>query len=799
MDQTTHHQPHTARQTAADAAFDQGEETVYARPDGLEDFEPGSAGAPGMAAPAEGGHRVRTFSLRAYLTVMALAVLVPMGALGAFAIYQVVQEYQYSYQERLRATARLLGIALDSEIEMHKTAIMALANSPLLDEPSSLDFYNYARQIGSELGTWVTIKTPDRTLLNTRVPFGVPPPHRIMAWDAAAARTYRVTNILRAVDLATPFVSAVGPVLRDGQVIATVDIPFAHERLNRRLAEGLFTKDGVLCLLDGDGYIIARTRSPEQFIGLRAPEWLRAAIASPGPTIARGRLLDTGEVIVATAHPSEWPAWTVVVAQPIAGYYQEWIRPLMVLGGGGVILLLALLLLLQHFSLWLVRPLKALTQNAKIVARGRREQLPAAHYTSRVAEFEALRLSLNEAAHVMDGRSETTRLAFASARRERNLLHSVVNGTSDPTFVKDVKGRLVLANAAGLRMLGRQASEVVGMVACEPGTTMTEAACLAEDRRVIESGQPLAIERAIQMDGVRRTFIGTKSPWRSAAGEVLGVVKIVHDITEWKRSETRLRELQAELIRTGRLSAVGAMANGLAHELNQPLAAITNYLGAARRLMAQAPVRQATKPDGVAVPIQSLSLGVASGAIEDACTQAIRAGEIVSRLRDFIGRGAATMRIEPIADMINDACALALPQETRGRVSLDITIDPELEPVFVDRLQIQQVLVNLVLNAAQSMAGSTRRELTIIAERDAAGDTCIRVGDTGSGIPETMLSEMFEPFVTTRPDGLGMGLAIARMIVAAHGGTLAAANNEGGGATLTVVLPAVLSMEDAHA
>ena len=127
----------TARQTAADAAFDQGEETVYARPDGLEDFEPGSAGVPGMAAPAEGGRRVRTFSLRAYLTVMALAVMVPMGALGAFAIIRSCKEYQYSYQERLRATARLLGIALDSEIEMHKTAIMALANSPLLDEPSS--------------------------------------------------------------------------------------------------------------------------------------------------------------------------------------------------------------------------------------------------------------------------------------------------------------------------------------------------------------------------------------------------------------------------------------------------------------------------------------------------------------------------------------------------------------------------------------------------------------------------------------------------------------------------------------
>jgi signal transduction histidine kinase len=97
------------------------------------------------------------------------------------------------------------------------------------------------------------------------------------------------------------------------------------------------------------------------------------------------------------------------------------------------------------------------------------------------------------------------------------------------------------------------------------------------------------------------------------------------------------------------------------------------------------------------------------------------------------------------------------------------------------------------------MEGAQRQALTISAARDASGDTCIRVADTGPGIPDKMLAAMFEPFVTTRPDGLGMGLAIARMIVAAHGGTLSASNNEGGGATLTLVLPAVLSMEDADA
>ena len=165
----------------------------------------------------------------------------------------------------------------------------------------------------------------------------------------------------------------------------------------------------------------------------------------------------------------------------------------------------------------------------------------------------------------------------------------MVNGTSDPTFVRDTEGRLVLANGAALAILNLPANEALGSTHCVSGYTLTPEACRAEDRHVTTCGQALLIERSFDIDGERRMFLGAKSPWRSAAGEVLGVVGVIHDITEWKRSQSRLRTIQAELIRTGRLSAMGAMANGLAHELNQPLAAITNYLGAARRLIAQTP------------------------------------------------------------------------------------------------------------------------------------------------------------------------------------------------------------------
>jgi two-component system sensor kinase FixL len=752
------------------------------RPDGVSgtDRQAMSEGGTAPDPPVRKARPARTFTLRAYLVAMTLAVMLPMGLLGAVAIREAVRQYQHAYQQRLFATSRLLSLSLDSDIQTRKTAIMALADSPLLDDPTGPALYNYAKQIGDGLGAWVSVKAPDRQLLNTRFPYGSQLPPRQQLWDPQAVEQYRVTNIVALPGLGTPFVAVIGPVRRDGRVVATISIPFRGEQLGQRLSEGLFTTDGVLCVLDGNGVIIARSRKHAQFVGRRVPDWIIAAAASREPTIALGRLLDGGDVIAATAHPTEAPSWTVVVAQPVAGYYNEWVRPVLVLGGGGLVLLVALLLLVNRFAVWLIRPLRTLTQNAKIVARGRWERLPEAHHVSRVAEFETLRVSLNEAAQVMDGRAEAIRVAFASARRERNLLHSVVNGTSDPTFVREAEGRIVLANAAGLRLHGQTAAALLGESHYKPGLSRTLEDCQAEDRQVLASGLPMTIERLYEINGERRSYIGTKSPWRNASGETLGVVTIVHDITEWKRSESRLRELQDELIRTGRLSAMGAMASGLAHELNQPLAAITNYLGAARRLIVQAP-------------------GAASGAIDDACTQALRAGEIITRLREFIGRGVAALRIEAIGDMIAVACALALPQDTHGRVRLDISVDPELSPVFADRSQIEQVLVNLVLNSVQAMNGSARQVVTITAVRDCAGDTRIQVADTGSGIPEEMLSDMFEPFVTTRPNGLGMGLAIARMIVAAHGGTLVASNNADGGATLTLVLPAVLSMEMADA
>jgi hypothetical protein len=253
--------------------------------------EGGAVSVPPPARPA------RTYTLRAYLVAITLAVMLPMGVLGAIAIREAVRQYQHAYQERLLATSRLLSLSLDSDIEMRKTAIMALADSPLLDNPTGPDLYNYARQIGDGLDAWVSIKTPDQQLMNTRFPYGSQLPKRQQPWDPAAVEYYRVTNVVTLPGVSTPFASVIGPVRRDGHVVATISIPFRGEQLGRRLAEGLFTTDGVLCVLDGNGIVIARSRAHEKFVGRRVPDWIIAAAAAREPTIALGRLLDGGDVI----------------------------------------------------------------------------------------------------------------------------------------------------------------------------------------------------------------------------------------------------------------------------------------------------------------------------------------------------------------------------------------------------------------------------------------------------------------------------------------------------------------------
>ena len=259
---------------------------------------------------------------------------------------------------------------------------------------------------------------------------------------------------------------------------------------------------------------------------------------------------------------------------------------------------------------------------------------------------------------------------------------------------------------------------------------------------------------------------------RDAEGKAVRAVGAISDLTERHRAEAEIRRMQAELIHVSRLSAMGTMASTLAHELNQPLAAIGNFLSGTRRM--------AERPD---VPREVLI-----EALDGAEAAAHRASEILRRLRDLVSRGKVSVQAEHLPELIEEARVLAFIDEAAPGRNYHLALDPEAAWVRVDRIQIQQVLINLLRNAAEAMATSARQEVSITT-RPSGGMVEVEVADTGPGIAAADLENLFSEFMTTKSDGMGLGLPISRTIVEAHGGTIHAEKRTEGGARFVFTLP----------
>jgi PAS domain S-box-containing protein len=249
--------------------------------------------------------------------------------------------------------------------------------------------------------------------------------------------------------------------------------------------------------------------------------------------------------------------------------------------------------------------------------------------------------------------------------------------------------------------------------------------------------------------------------------------RLTIEAEERARADARAQKLQAELHHASRLSAAGQMAGALAHELNQPLTALTNLVNAGRRMMANAPYRVDTVRD----------------VLGEAAEQALRAGEIIRRLREFVARGGTDMRIENLPDLIREASHLASAGAGPNGVKVRLSFDPRAKAVFANRIQLQQVMLNLIRNAHEAMGQSEWRELEVVTARLDDESIEIAVADRGSGLPDDIVEHLFEPFRTTKVNGMGLGLSISRSIVETHRGKLGYEPNCGGGAIFRVTLP----------
>ena len=360
----------------------------------------------------------------------------------------------------------------------------------------------------------------------------------------------------------------------------------------------------------------------------------------------------------------------------------------------------------------------------------------------------------------------------AQRRAEDTLLRlaAIVGSSNDAIIAKTMDGIVTDWNAAAETMFGYTAAEMIGqpIVVLFPQERIAEETAILDRIHRGEHAETFETTRC-RKDGRVIPVAVTISPILDASGAIVGASKIVRDLSERQDRERRLNELQAELVHLSRLTELGQMVSALAHEVNQPLTAMANYLGAVRRLIAAGNQQAALQ------------------AVDRIADQGDRARQIIRRLRDQVTRREPERRVESLSKTIEEASSLALLGIGQG-LKLDIRVDDDADEAVIDKVQIQQVLLNLVRNAAEAMDGSAQRELSIATAR-AGGMVEISVADTGPGLPESVRARLFQPFVTTKPNGMGIGLSVSRTIIEAHGGEIRAEHGAGGGTVFRLTVP----------
>lgn len=360
------------------------------------------------------------------------------------------------------------------------------------------------------------------------------------------------------------------------------------------------------------------------------------------------------------------------------------------------------------------------------------------------------------------------------------LLEAAVDGI----VVIDERGRVTAFNAAAERLFGYPAAEVIG----NNVSMLMPSPYREEHDGYLENYQRTGVPRIIGIgrEATGRRKDGSGFPMYLAVGEAKGpaghrFVGIIRDLSERRQYEERLRQNRERLAHVGRISLMGEMAAGLAHEINQPLGAITNYAHAARRML-----EAGQDPAEAAEALDQISM------------QALRAGDVIRRLRTMIRKRDSEPEQVDINAVVQGTLPLVDADARANGVRLRVELTPDLAPVRCDIVQIQQVLLNLVRNAIDAMRdeGLARRQVVIRTSRSGPTAITVEVADTGPGVEPGIVEQLFTPFHTTKSDGLGLGLSISRSLVEAHGGELGFRPSKPNGAVFMFRLPVAEDEDD---
>lgn len=371
----------------------------------------------------------------------------------------------------------------------------------------------------------------------------------------------------------------------------------------------------------------------------------------------------------------------------------------------------------------------------------------------------------------------------AVIRREQHL-RSILASIPDAMIVFTEKGVISSFSAAAEVMFGYDKIEMIGRHIGYLVPGIDESRYILSGQNLLEPGDGKTVTESFFGKATRKS--GEVFPFEMTTGEALIagdriLTGFIRDLTIRRKTERRVQELQSELVHVSRVSAMGTMASTLAHEINQPLTAIANYLETA-----QAMIGDSGDP----------LLDEVAEALDLAAAQSLRAGTIIRGLRAFVEGGDTGFRNERLDVIVEEATSLGLLGTHEASITVSVIMGNAREEVRVDRIQIQQVIVNLIRNAVRSMAASQRKELKVEISPDKAGWMRVTVADTGNGIEPEIRQRLFDAFATTKEDGMGLGLSICRTIIEAHGGRIWAEAGMAGGTAFHFCVP-LAEMNDA--
>ena len=708
--------------------------------------------------------------LRANLALLVLGCILPLAFVAAYLIFHFYDSKQEQLTRNAIIQARAMIATVDRDFSGTEAALEALGTSRQLAAGDLGGFYKRAVQALRNMNadSIVVVDQNRQLLLSTRAPFGTPLPR--LASAPLLERVLQtgkpvVSNLFLGQFTGKLIYTVAVPVRRDDGGIFVLYATAAPNRLSSILSEAGLPGNWRTAIVDGSGTVVARSHDIEKFLGKAVRPELARQIGAAGEGGFETTTLD-GVPVTTVFSRSPTTRWAVVLGMPLGELTAELKRSLAWLIGAALAALAAGLALAWSIGRKISGSIVALIEPAVALGAGAPVRIPHLHFN----EANVLGQALQTAA-------TSLQQTQAGLRERDQWLILTADATHMGIWIRDFADDTMWVSGQWRALFGFAGAEPIGMAGVLERVH-------ADDRQAVrrmqeqvrrEAGQYDIEYRIVLPDGALRWIGSHGCVEADRDGRPLLARGVAFDITARKRAELDVQQKQEEITHLSRVTMLGELAGALTHELNQPLTAILSNAQAAQRFLARDPA----------------DLDELRAILQDIVDEDKRAGEVIWRLRRLFEKNATQRQNIDLNQLLAEVALILRNDLINHGITLKTASKLAGALVLVDRVQFQQVLINLVMNAGDAMAELAAPERLIVMRVAPAGPASVQVSiiDQGSGIPAANLEKVFEPFYTTKERGMGLGLSICRNIVAANNGRLWGENNPLRGASFHLLLP----------